>query len=79
MLITLIPAQKANDSAMKMIWYYNNALNRPEKKKIISRFKAYHHGITIASGSLTGIPMMHNDFDLPLKQGTAYQMSAFLA
>ena len=58
---------EANDSAMKMVWYYNNALNRPEKKKIISRFKAYH-GITIASGSLTGIPMMHNDFDLPLKQ-----------
>ena len=58
---------EANDSAMKMIWYYNNALNRPEKKKIISRFKAYH-GITIASGSLTGIPMMHNDFDLPIKQ-----------
>ena len=58
---------EANDSAMKMIWYYNNALNRPEKKKIISRFKAYH-GITIASGSLTGIPLMHNDFDLPIKQ-----------
>ena len=56
---------EANDSAMKMIWYYNNALNRPKKKKIISRMKAYH-GITIASGSLTGIPMMHNDFDLPI-------------
>ena len=58
---------EANDSTMKMIWYYNNALGRPKKKKIISRLKAYH-GITIASGSLTGIPMMHNDFDLPLEQ-----------
>jgi len=58
---------EANDSAMKMIWYYNNALDRPKKKKIISRLKAYH-GITIASGSLTGIPMMHNDFDLPIEQ-----------
>ena len=58
---------EANDSAMKMIWYYNNSLNKPKKKKIISRIKAYH-GITIASGSLTGIPLMHNDFDLPIKE-----------
>jgi adenosylmethionine-8-amino-7-oxononanoate aminotransferase len=41
---------EANDSAIKMIWYYNNALGRPKKKKIISRLKAYH-GITLASAS----------------------------
>jgi 4-aminobutyrate--pyruvate transaminase len=43
----------------------NNALGRPKKKKIISRLKAYH-GVTIASGSLTGLPANHADFDLPI-------------
>ena len=56
---------EANDLTMKMIWYYNNALGRPQKKKIISRQKGYH-GVTIASGSLTGLPNFHRDFDLPL-------------
>ncbi len=56
---------EANDSAIKMIWYYNNALGRPEKKKIISRMKAYH-GVTIASASLTGLPANHRSFDLPI-------------
>ena len=56
---------EANDTAIKMIWYYNNALGRPEKKKIISRMKAYH-GVTIASASLTGLPFNHRSFDLPI-------------
>ena len=56
---------EANDLAIKMIWYYNNALGRPEKKKIISRQRAYH-GVTIASASLTGLPAFQRDFDLPL-------------
>ena len=56
---------EANDSAIKMVWYYNNAMGRPEKKKIISRIKAYH-GVTIASASLTGLPANHRDFDLPI-------------
>ena len=56
---------EANDTAVKMIWYLNNALDRPEKKKIISRFKAYH-GVTIASASITGVPLNHTAFDLPL-------------
>ena len=56
---------EANDLVVKMIWYYNNALGRPAKKKIISRNKAYH-GVTIVSGSLTGMPNFHRDFDLPL-------------
>jgi 4-aminobutyrate--pyruvate transaminase len=56
---------EANDLVMKMIWYYNNALGRPAKKKIVSRQKAYH-GVSIASGSLTGLPNNHRDFDLPL-------------
>src|SRR5271163_4754244 len=41
---------EANDSAIKMVWYLNNALGRPLKKKIIGRLKGYH-GITIGSAS----------------------------
>jgi len=55
---------EANDSQVKLAWYYNNARGKPEKKKIISRVKAYH-GVTIASASLTGLPNNHLDFDLP--------------
>ena len=56
---------EANDLAIKLVWYYNNALGRPNKKKIISRVRAYH-GITVATASLTGLPQNHNDFDLPI-------------
>ena len=56
---------EANDTAIKLAWYVNNALGRPQKKKIISRHRAYH-GVTIASGSLTGLAFAHNDFDLPI-------------
>ena len=56
----------ANDTQIKLLWYYNNAIGRPEKKKIISRKRGYH-GITVASGSLTGIPTFHKEFDLPLR------------
>ena len=56
---------EANDSAIKMIWFYNNAAGRPEKKKIIGREKGYH-GITIGAGSLTGIERNHKGFDLPI-------------
>lgn len=55
----------ANDMQVKLTWYYNNARGKPKKKKIISRLRAYH-GITVASGSLTGLPPVHADFDLPL-------------
>jgi 4-aminobutyrate---pyruvate transaminase len=56
---------EANDTAIKLVWYYNNALGQPGKKKIVSRIKAYH-GVTIASASLTGLPNNHRDFDLPI-------------
>jgi 4-aminobutyrate--pyruvate transaminase len=56
---------EANDSAIKMVWYFNNALGRPAKKKIIGRLKGYH-GITLASASLTGLPANHRSFDVPL-------------
>ncbi|MEO1197905.1 MAG: aspartate aminotransferase family protein [Pseudomonadota bacterium] len=57
---------EANDTQVKLVWYYNNALGRPEKKKIISRLRGYH-GVTVASASLTGLPANHIDFDLPIK------------
>src|SRR5215469_15180436 len=56
---------EANDTAVKMVWYYNNARGRPRKKKIIARMKGYH-GVTVASASLTGLPANHRDFDLPI-------------
>jgi 4-aminobutyrate---pyruvate transaminase len=55
------------DSAIKLVWYYNNALGRPEKKKIFSRKRAYH-GVTVAGGSLTSLAMVHEGFDLPIER-----------
>lgn len=57
---------EATDTVVKLVWYYNNALGRPDKKKIISRIKGYH-GVTVASASMTGLPYNHRDFDLPIK------------
>ena len=56
---------ETNDVAIKLIWYYHNALGRPEKRKIISRHNAYH-GSSVATVSLTGKPDMHAQFNLPL-------------
>lgn len=57
----------ANDTNIKLVWYYNNLRGKPAKKKIISRDRAYH-GVTIGSGSLTSMPIYHEKFDLPLPQ-----------
>jgi 4-aminobutyrate--pyruvate transaminase len=56
---------EANDTQIKLVWHFNNALGRPKKKKVISRLKAYH-GVTVAAASLTGLPTNHRDFDVPL-------------
>ena len=56
---------EANDSAVKFIWYYHNAIGKPAKKKIIARLRGYH-GVTVAAASLTGLPNNHRDFDLPI-------------
>jgi 4-aminobutyrate--pyruvate transaminase len=56
---------EANDFVIKLIWYYNNARGRPEKKKFLSRQRAYH-GVSVASASLTGLPAFQRDFDIPL-------------
>ncbi|PPD78170.1 hypothetical protein GOBAR_DD24900 [Gossypium barbadense] len=55
---------EANDTQVKLVWYYNNALGRPEKKKFIARAKAYH-GSTWISASLLGLPPLYQNFNLP--------------
>ena len=55
---------EAVDTAVKMAWYYNNALGRTTKKTIIARLRGYH-GVTVAAGSLTGLPYAQDGFDLP--------------
>ncbi|MEO1864993.1 MAG: aminotransferase [Pseudomonadota bacterium] len=61
----LSSGSEAIDAMIRFTWYYNNGRGLPEKKKIISRKRGYH-GVTVAGGSLTAIPLMQNDFDLPL-------------
>jgi 4-aminobutyrate---pyruvate transaminase len=56
---------EANDTVVKLVWYYNNAIGRPKKKKIISRMRAFH-GVTVMSASLTGLPANQVDFDIPV-------------
>ena len=56
---------EANDTALKLIWYRANAMGQPQKKKVIAREKGYH-GVTIAAASLTGLPVNHQSFDLPI-------------
>jgi L-2,4-diaminobutyrate transaminase len=54
----------ANETIIKLVWYYNNVLGRPEKKTIISRWRGYH-GSGVMTGSLTGLELFHKAFDLP--------------
>ena len=56
---------EANDTQVKLVWYYNNILGRPEKKKIISRKRGYH-GVTVMAAGLTGLDFAHDGFDVPL-------------
>jgi L-2,4-diaminobutyrate transaminase len=55
----------ANETNVKLVWYMNNILGRPQKKKIISRWRGYH-GSGLVTGSLTGLELFHKKFDLPL-------------
>lgn len=57
----------ANETNIKLVWYFNNVLGRPEKKKIISRWRGYH-GSGLMTGSLTGLELFHKKFDLPFSQ-----------
>ena len=62
----------ANETNVKLVWYMNNVLGRPQKKKIVSRLKAYH-GVTVATASLTGLPLLHKAFNLPIDGIVFYQ------
>ena len=55
----------ANETNVKLVWYYNNLRGKPNKKKIISRERGYH-GCSVMSGSLTGMSFYHDHFDLPV-------------
>ncbi len=57
---------EANDSQIKMLRYYGNAIGKPQKKKIIALDRGYH-GVTVAAAALTGLPVMHSHFDLPVE------------
>ena len=57
----------ANETQVKICWYVNNVLGRPNKKKIIARERAYH-GASVMAGSLTGVPVFHKAFDLPVER-----------
>jgi 4-aminobutyrate---pyruvate transaminase len=60
-----LSGSEANDFLIKFLWYYNNAIGRPTKKKVISRINGYH-GATIVASSLTGLERNHTGFDVPL-------------
>lgn len=55
---------EANDTAIKLAWYYWHAKGEPQRTKIVSRHMAYH-GNTCAAVSLSGKPDMHAGFGLP--------------
>ena len=55
----------ANDTQIKLLRYYHEAIGKPERRKIIARERSYH-GVTVASASLTGLPVTQNHFDLPV-------------
>jgi 4-aminobutyrate--pyruvate transaminase len=56
---------EANDTAIKLVWYYHAAIGKPAKRKIIGRHMGYH-GSTTAAISASGKPDMHAEFGLPL-------------
>ena len=55
----------ANDTQVKIAWYYHNALGRTGRRKIIARQRGYH-GVTVMTAGMTGLPGLHAGFDLPL-------------
>lgn len=55
---------EANDTMVKLAWYYQAARGHPDKRKIISRFAAFH-GSTVMGAALSGLPHMHKSFNLP--------------
>ena len=60
-----VSGSDATDTSVKLVWYYNNAIGRPKKKKLIARDRGYHGG-TVMGSSLSGLPVIHKGFDLPV-------------
>lgn len=56
-----------NDTHVKMLRYYFNAIGKPEKRKIITRDRGYH-GVTVAAGSLTSLPANLAHFSAPVEE-----------
>jgi len=65
----------ANDSAIRIIHYYNNLRGKPNKKKIISRVNAYH-GSTYIAATLTGIEATKYSFDAVGQDWISYVSAA---
>ncbi|MGQ0564031.1 MAG: aminotransferase class III-fold pyridoxal phosphate-dependent enzyme [Gemmobacter sp.] len=55
----------ANETNVKLAWHYHILRGQPQRRKIISRWRAYH-GSGIVSGSMTGLAAYHARFHLPL-------------
>lgn len=60
-----VSGSEANDYLIKFLWYYNNAIGRPEKKKVITRINSFH-GATVVATSLSGLSRNYAMFDAPL-------------
>ncbi len=58
---------EANEVAIKLCWYYHNAIGKPERKKIIGRMGGFH-GQTMATSSLSGREEFHRGFNLPVER-----------
>ena len=56
---------EANDCAIRLAWYYWNAVGKPGKRKLMAHQQSYH-GNTIATASLSGVAYNHQGFNLPL-------------
>ncbi len=57
---------EANDTAIKLCWYYWSSRGQSQRCKIIGRHRGYH-GSTIAAASAGGKPDLHKGFNLPLR------------
>jgi L-2,4-diaminobutyrate transaminase len=57
----------ANETNVKLVWYANTVRGRPEKRKIISRWRGYH-GSGLITGSMTGLTPFHAKFGLPMAE-----------
>ena len=56
---------EANDTVIKLVRYFWKLQGQPKKQIMIGRTYAYH-GVTLAAASVSGLPNMHPQFDLPL-------------